>query len=415
MDDRIGTHGTTATLAMSHAEQLHERRKRRVYLVTLAVALLVTLVLMGLQGLEDPVLRVVHPTTLLLVGAVLVATWRGLLSFRAIELVILGAGIALIMGALVLWRLGWTADQPLAQQTATLLWVTMLYPLAFVVLGKRGGLATSLAVLAGVAAIVGSAVASGAAAALPEGLGLLAANVGGLHAMLIALLWIMATRYETMLSARARAERLAREATTDPLTGLANRRALTDALDDQIAQARQTGAPLSVLSVDLDHFKRINDTWGHDAGDRALAAVGAMLAGCARAGDRVGRWGGEEFLLIAPGADAHGARALAERCRAAVAAQDLGGGERLTASLGVAALEPDEDRRALLRRADLSVYAAKAQGRDRVVGLAPVSTVPEDVEAADHEAVDEDDTDESVAADGSATAWQGPLHRAGGR
>ena len=349
-------------MAVTEAVQLYERRKRRVYLVTLTVALLAALVLMSVQGLDDPGQRVALPTITLVAATLLVAIWWKLLSFRIVELTILAAGTALILGTL-LWRLGWSS----VEEPTNLLWVTVLYPLAFVVLGKQRGLIVAVAILASFAAALAGTTLAGAGDALPYRLGLLVANLAGLHSILIGLLWLMATRYETMLSARARAETLARTAMTDPLTGLANRRALTDTLDDSIAHAHHTGTALSVISVDLDHFKQLNDTHGHDAGDQALVTIATTLADCVRNEDLVGRWGGEEFLIIAPGIDEQGARALAERARGVIAAQPLDGGERLTASFGVASLQRDEDRQSLLRRVDRALYAAKDQGRNQVV------------------------------------------------
>ncbi len=355
---------------MSRTQDIHELRKRRVYLIALALSIAVIVTLMIVQGSDDPLLRVLHPAVLLLATALLVATWQQLLPFRAVELAILATGVLSVLGALVAWRLGWSGQQPLAQQTATLLWVTMLYPLAFLVLGKRRGLLAALAILVTVAGLVGSILfAEGVGAPTPPQLPLLAGNIAGLHAMLITLLWVLASRFETMIAARSRAELLAQQATTDPLPGLANRRALTDELDRGIARAHRSGRPLAVISVDLDHFKRVNDTYGHGCGDRVLADVAQLLVATTRSGDLVGRWGGEELLLIAPDADQRSAVQLAERCRQAIGSQTFACVGTLTVSLGVATLAEGEDRRALLRRADLSLYAAKSQGRDRVVAL----------------------------------------------
>ena len=117
------------------------------------------------------------------------------------------------------------------------------------------------------------------------------------------------------------------------------------------------------MTLDLDHFKRVNDEQGHEAGDRALAMVGAVIADHVRGADLAARWGGEEFVVVLPGADAPAARAFAERVRAAVATSGTG----LTASAGVAVSEIPADPRALLAAADAAMYAAKRAGRDRTV------------------------------------------------
>jgi len=164
-------------------------------------------------------------------------------------------------------------------------------------------------------------------------------------------------------------------AATDSLTGLPNRRAVQEALKRMIAQAGRTLAPMSVLVLDLDHFKQINDTYGHDRGDAVLAAVGDVLAGALRTSDFVGRNGGEEFVALLPETGADGALEAAEKLRAAIARVTLPGIDRaITASVG-AAVYPHTaaDPESLLRLADRALYAAKAAGRNRAaVADAPV-------------------------------------------
>jgi diguanylate cyclase (GGDEF)-like protein len=168
-------------------------------------------------------------------------------------------------------------------------------------------------------------------------------------------------------------QQLKREARTDALTGLRNRRALEEAAAAELKRAARTNTPLAVILGDVDHFKAINDKHGHDAGDRVIRAVGAHLTAVARESDSLGRWGGEEFLVILPGADEAAAVALAERMRAVIEAAPMPvpEGGRLTISLGVASLPAGKadawawDR--LLQRADRSMYRAKKEGRNRVV------------------------------------------------
>lgn len=162
--------------------------------------------------------------------------------------------------------------------------------------------------------------------------------------------------------------RARRQAATDGLTGLPNRRAVEETLAHLLAQAHRSITPLSVVILDLDHFKRINDTLGHAAGDAALASVGRLLRRAPRASDVAGRWGGEEFVLLLPDTDAAGAHTAAEGLRAAVGELGAGdGGPRLTASMGIASYpEHAGDAESLLRFADDALYAAKDAGRDRV-------------------------------------------------
>jgi two-component system cell cycle response regulator len=172
-------------------------------------------------------------------------------------------------------------------------------------------------------------------------------------------------------------------AATDALTGLPNKRAVTDTLKRMLAHASRTLTPLSLLMIDLDHFKNINDTLGHPVGDQALANVGAALKSTLRASDFAGRNGGEEFAVLLPDTGIEGALATAEKIRAAIAGIDLPGtGLLLTASLGVA-VYPDHAVNAerLERLADSALYTAKRSGRNRYeiaepnADAGPVSTL----------------------------------------
>jgi diguanylate cyclase (GGDEF)-like protein len=174
--------------------------------------------------------------------------------------------------------------------------------------------------------------------------------------------------FALMVATRLQDE-LAEAANTDPLTGLANRRRV-EALARPWIEDPQ--APLCALMIDVDHFKRVNDRFGHDAGDEALVWLGSHLRVQARATDLVGRLGGEEFVMLLPGTTAPEAAVLAERLRATVAAMPMSfaahGDWPLTISVGVAPRTPgDTDVRDLLRRADDAMYAAKRGGRNRVV------------------------------------------------
>ena len=163
---------------------------------------------------------------------------------------------------------------------------------------------------------------------------------------------------------------LVRRSAEDALTGLPNRRAFEEALAREVARARRVRAPLGLVALDVDHFKRVNDTHGHAAGDAVLREVAARIAAAARAGDLVARIGGEEFAALLGGADLSAAAEAAERIRARVreapVAVAAGLALAVTVSAGVAALEPGEDGAALLARADARLYEAKRAGRDRV-------------------------------------------------
>lgn len=168
-------------------------------------------------------------------------------------------------------------------------------------------------------------------------------------------------------------ERLARHALTDGLTGLPNRRHLDRSFAELLANANGSGLPFSIVLIDVDHFKRFNDTYGHLAGDACLTAVGkAMIESGVRATDVIARYGGEEFALLLPNTDARTARLVAERMRILIGTINLselpGKPAAITASLGIASKKHDEvaTEEGLLSLADAALYAAKAEGRDRV-------------------------------------------------
>lgn len=163
-------------------------------------------------------------------------------------------------------------------------------------------------------------------------------------------------------------DELKRLAASDPLTGLANRRAFDQALAHEHARLRRASPALALVMCDLDHFKRVNDRYGHDVGDRVLARFARVLRDCARETDLPARLGGEEFAVLLPDTDLDAAGVFAERLRLALHAADWPTAEGVTASLGVAALcDAEAPTEALYRAADEALYAAKGAGRDRVM------------------------------------------------
>jgi diguanylate cyclase (GGDEF)-like protein len=179
-----------------------------------------------------------------------------------------------------------------------------------------------------------------------------------------------------LLMQRERQEQeIARLAMTDALTGVYNRRTLFELGEKELSRARRDGSILSVVILDLDHFKHVNDTHGHLTGDAVLKRFVEIVQGCLRGSDVLTRYGGEEFCVLLPGAPESAARAVAERIRATlesspIQVEDLA--IRVTSSAGVATLAPserpaDQTLSKLVRRADEALYAAKRDGRNRVV------------------------------------------------
>jgi diguanylate cyclase (GGDEF)-like protein len=166
-------------------------------------------------------------------------------------------------------------------------------------------------------------------------------------------------------------DRLLRWSLTDSLTGIPNRRSFLDTLTRALSSGTRRAEPVGVLVIDVDHFKRINDTAGHATGDLVLSAIARLLTDAARSEDTVARLGGEEFGVVVPGADLATAASVAERLRSKIAATPIpvdGKFYELTVSIGVAAAtEAEHDAGILLNRADTLLYEAKGSGRDRVI------------------------------------------------
>lgn len=176
------------------------------------------------------------------------------------------------------------------------------------------------------------------------------------------LLFILAKAKDDLYETQRAAFEMQWAANTDTLTQLPNRRRLTVLLDQLLAEQRH----FAVLIVDVDHFKRINDTLGHAAGDLVLTEVGERLRQHLRADDIVGRWGGEEFLILVHEHDQKLAAHLAERLRQAIAAHPFNRDLQVTASIGATMRRMDDSSHTLLHRADMALYQAKANGRNRV-------------------------------------------------
>ncbi len=166
----------------------------------------------------------------------------------------------------------------------------------------------------------------------------------------------------------AATEIISRLARTDALTGLHNRRSFSENFAMAASSARRNGYPLSLISIDLDHFKSVNDTLGHNVGDLLLTEFSALIAGMLRTEDLAARWGGEEFIILLSHSDGNAAASLAERIRSAFERTPNSAAPLpVTASFGVAQLREGEEESDLIKKADLALYRAKHEGRNRVV------------------------------------------------
>lgn len=240
----------------------------------------------------------------------------------------------------------------------SLMWVTIIPPLVFFLLGPRAGGWVSAILFAYIIAFLYIKLPSMEPTAFSLGALLNVIEV-------LVALWFIFRHYErSRASAFAELERLSN---TDKLTGLYNRLRLDELLQEQIALNERTGNIFTLVLCDIDHFKRINDEHGHLIGDEILVQLAALLTQNTRATDYVGRWGGEEFLIICPATDTPGAYRLIESLRQAVAELRFDNNLSLTMSFGIATVRPSSNILSILKAADTALYKAKRNGRNQVI------------------------------------------------
>jgi diguanylate cyclase (GGDEF)-like protein len=195
-------------------------------------------------------------------------------------------------------------------------------------------------------------------------------------AFYIAVLYLVARIKERYTSEHAVADDMSRLAMIDSLTQIYNRRQLNQYLREEVNRAERHNLPLSILLFDLDWFKHINDTLGHNAGDRVLQEVAQLLRVNIRTSDPFGRWGGDEFLCLATNTPADQAVELAERLRDVIQKSHFETVNKITASFGVTSYQRGDGPETLIRRADLGLYKAKSCGRNRVEAVRAGITLP---------------------------------------
>ena len=349
--------------------------KRKVYLFILPLissAVIFTLLLARRLDAFSAFDRVVLPVLAVLL---LVFTALAYTSKRALGLV--ENGVFGVLAAVFLGKFAYSVlYAPVGSElTQTYIWTPPIYVTAFLIYETRGALVRSglvYAVTLGVGFVAVFVSQPGAELAF----------VGGSERLLefylangitVTLLFTFATLRQRVSELQASLAKMERLAHQDALTGLPNRRQLETDLKSEFAKTDRAGrhaAPLSVVIFDADNFKRVNDSYGHDVGDYALRMIAALLSEELREGDRFGRWGGEEFLVVAPQTDLKSALNLAERLRYALAAHTFHTLGTLTASFGVASFRPGDTPETLIKRADDALYESKSGGKNRVEAVA---------------------------------------------
>jgi diguanylate cyclase len=341
--------------------------KRLVLMAILAVSLFGTAagwVVIEHAGNSSGVLRTVFALNMAFHPTMFVILWRRVRPTRFVELgCLLFASITCaICMALGLYSptYGESIDlQPLY------LWIPIIYVFVFILADHRRSLMLALALLTTFVLISLPYVVWGADAAHRN----FTIQLHCVSAVLIAALYFFASHQHRLQLAQLTADELTRLASTDELTGLANRRRVTETLEAELRRFDRYGHEFSIVLIDVDHFKAVNDRLGHGAGDRALIGLAGRGLQLLRSVDTLGRWGGEEFVAVLPETSFdETVRKAASLCEQ-VAATPLINGCTITVSCGVTTVSAGDSVESLLQRADEALYAAKRGGRNRAEGV----------------------------------------------
>lgn len=342
-------------------QSLHEQwnRRRRLFYLLGSLAGIPSIVVVWLQHrLDNPFIAVTYPV-LILSGILwsLALLWKRI-PLHWVEKIVLFSISALFLGKLI-YLLFFFGDLETAwNEVEAVYWVMApVFILGYIAMERKWALLFNLLVLA-VTVGVGIFRFWGIAEPLLVEYIRLEARI----ATTSFLLFILARTKDEFIRTLTTAHAMHQMAYTDPLTFLPNRRWLTQTLEQRLSRKKR----FTLILVDIDHFKQINDTFGHDTGDAVLREVSDCLHHQIRAGDVIGRWGGEEFLILASEEDAHSALQLAQRLRKTLENFKLEVNLSVTASFGVTLSREDDTIVSLLKRADLALYRAKSNGRNRV-------------------------------------------------
>lgn len=354
-----------------------KRRKIRVYQLALVIAVLTILVSWWLRDPSDVFLGRVYPLFGFLFTFLWLAITRGWLSLRTLEMVAFAAAAGLILSRLA-WHFHFSA--PLPESLLVLVgghyWaVAVLMVTSAVVLDRRRGLVASVTIYLLSVVIAATGVWRDALAGPLDSTAL--GYLVRVHLFLIILLvpsYLATLIREDHFAALHRARTMDHWAYTDSLTGLHNRRSVEHFLHRAMTEHK---TPLSVILLDIDYFKSVNDTLGHTEGDAVLKEVARRLSRQVRDTDCVSRWGGEEFLIVAPNTNEAAAIELAERCRAEVSRQPISG-LHITGTFGVCEWQPGEAVNDLFKTVDNRLYEGKRAGRNRIIGAKDVVTAVND-------------------------------------
>ncbi len=347
-----------------------ERLKQQTYVVIISVGLVGAVMawfINELTGTISPFTRGVFAFT----SAVL-ALQMWLARSRRVRAEALGGLLYAALGAVVLsvilYALYLTPSETLTEISlvSLYLWLPLIYVFVFLIYDGVAALVRSGILYALILGITLPHALSTLGSTDPfEGLNTLGQLYISTPAAILILFFLTKMK-DRLRESQIIAERMELLASTDPLTGIPNRRQLERTLEEEMERSRRYGKPLSVIAFDIDDFKHLNDTLGHDAGDIALVEVARLVESHLRASDRFGRWGGEEFVIVAPETSLEAAQLLSDRLRTAIEGHIFGWRWRLSASFGVASYRQGDSMGHLFKRADVALYRAKERGKNRV-------------------------------------------------
>jgi diguanylate cyclase (GGDEF)-like protein len=355
-----------------------EAAKRKVFLIGTPIGVLSMLVVWGI-GLKQNTITVANiyilPLLALAFLGLTIFYWRALIRLQIFELTLYG-----LVLAYALWDFGSIIIKiTLLHGTFSpnfTLWLPFVYILSFLILSTNRALLLSALFLLAI-------LIFGLAACTHFLLhGLVFPNVTLLvqvyfaSAFYIAVLYLVSRIKELYLSEHVIAGDMSKLAMIDSLTQVDNRRLLTQLLKEEVNRAERHNLPLSILLFDLDRFKHINDSFGHNTGDEVLQEVARQLRQAIRTSDPFGRWGGDEFLVLATNTDGKQAVELAERLRESLENCVFSQAGKVTASFGITTYQTGDSPETLIRRADMGLYKAKSGGRNRVEAVIAGITLP---------------------------------------
>lgn len=349
-----------------------DRLKRSILLIIFALSWASTALgwtLTELLNTSSPVVRIVFGLNIVFHPVLAFIVWKKLLPLRVVDSACLffASGICAICMALHFYSSTYGASIDLKP---LYLWILAIYVFAFTMPNRKWSLSISLVNLALYLSISLPYLVKNFVQ--PESNFTLQMHM--MSGVLIAALYFFSSYQQRFQLAQLTLDELARLANTDELTKLANRRRITEVIEYELLRYSRYGQPFSIIVFDIDHFKNVNDKFGHSMGDKILVALATRTKEVLREVDTLGRWGGEEFMVILPETKFEEALQKATSLCSYVAATPLFAEHTITISCGVTSLTTSDTADTLFQRADVALYAAKRRGRNRAEGVLDTQT-----------------------------------------